>query len=942
MKNIPKIFILFTFLFIFNNNLAQHYSNIIAEINNDSKTISVYQEFTFFNQTKDTLNEINFNDWNNSYSTKNTPLAKRFSDEYVRNFHLANEKERGNTSNLTFIDQNKSILNWCRFDNYPDIVQLFLKKPLLPNHKQTFTISYILKIPNEKFTGIGYNSKNEMILKNCFITPSRYENHEFVTYENLNLDDQANAIFDFDLKISTSNNYKLSSDLIQTNSINNLYEFSSKNILNYTIYLEEKNSFSSYKNSITEVYCNLKDSKINEVQKAIIIDKIVNYVNENIGNLKTQKIVVSQFDYDQNPFYGFNQLPSFISPFSDDFVYELKFLKTYLNNYLRNSLQLDQRKNNWIFDAIQVYYMMKYIDEFYPNAKMMGSLAKYKLLKGYHLISLDFNEQYSYFYMLMARKNLDQPLNKSKEELIKFNEKIASKYRAGLSFRYLADYIGEKPLQESIFEFVQYARINQTNVNYFQNLIQSKSPKKIDWFFKTIINSQEIIDYNFKNVTKSNDSVSFSLENKTKNFVPITVYGIKNKQIVFKHWIDTFKKDSIYTYPKLNADKLVINYKNEVPEFNQRNNWKSLKTFFLTNKPIKFNFMKDLEDPNYNQILYVPDISYNLYDGIIFGLRIHNKTLLNKPISIDVTPSYSTNSQSLSGNISLVYNDYIRNKNNYYNSYGISGNYFHYAPEATYQRLTPYAVFRFRNKNNYRLNYNESIAVREVYVKKEPSPLIPNTANSFEGSYAIFDARYNKSINEMSKYFGYSTNLQISGEFSKFIAEVGYRKLFDNNRQISIRFYFGTFLHNNSTTNYYTFALDRPSDYLFDYSFYGRSENSGIFAQQYITADGGFKSIIIDKFANKNLTAINLTTSIWNWIEIYADAGILNSKSQKTRFCYDSGIRLNLVPGYFELFFPVQSTNGFEITQPHYNQKIRFSLAFSTKSLVGLFTRKWF
>jgi hypothetical protein len=36
-----------------------------------------------------------------------------------------------------------------------------------------------------------------------------------------------------------------------------------------------------------------------------------------------EKIVVSQIDYERNPFYGLNQLPSFISPFSDEF-YEIK------------------------------------------------------------------------------------------------------------------------------------------------------------------------------------------------------------------------------------------------------------------------------------------------------------------------------------------------------------------------------------------------------------------------------------------------------------------------------------------------------------------------------------------------------------------------------------------------------------------------------------------
>lgn len=946
MKKTVKQFAAIVLLCIGFITQAQHYTRIKATVDNVSNTISVYQEITFNNASNDTISHIVFNDWNNSYSSKDTPLAKRFSDEYIRNFHLAQKKERGSTNTITFLDQDKSILSWCRYDNYPDLIELHLKTPILPYKKQSFIITYILKIPNDRFTGIGYNNKNEMVLKNCFLTPSRFENGNFVKYDNLNIDDQTNAKYDIDLSINIPQGFQLTSNIIEQSKEDNRYEFFGKNILNISLYLESKSTFSLYRNSLIDVWCNIKDHKVNPVQKAIVVDKIVNYVAQNISKPLLPKIVVSETDYDANPFYGLNQLPSFLSPFPDEFVFELKFLKTYLNNYLKNTLQVDNRKDNWIFDAIQVYYMMKYIDENYPDAKIMGSLAKIKLLKGYHLFSLNFNEQYSYFYMLMARTNLDQALNSPKNELIRFNEKIASKYRAGLSFRYLADYIGENALEQSITEFVQYASQNQTNTAYFQEKITKSSTKNINWFFNTIINSRDIIDYKFDNVSKTAETVSFSLVNKTNVFVPIPVYGIKDKKIVFKEWIDNFSTDTIYTFKRFNADKIVINYKNIVPEFNERNNWQSLKSFFITHKPIKFNFLKDLEDPNYNQILYVPDFDYNLYDGAILGLRFHNKTLLNKPFYFDITPSYSTNSKSLSGSFSLSLNRYHREKSMFYSVYGLSGNYYHYAPDATYQRLTPYMSFRFRDKSNFRKNYYEVLSFREVYVNKEPSAfLAANSTTSTEissGTYSVFDARYAKSISELSHSYGYSTNFQFSGKFSKIIGEASFRKLFNDNRQFSARFYLGAFIHNNTTDNSYTFALDRPNDYLFDYDFFGRSESSGFFSQQFITADGGFKSIIDDKFANKMLTAVNVSGSIWNWIECYADAGFLQSKNSAMRFAYDSGIRLNLVQGYLEIYLPVQSTNGFEITQAHYSQKIRFVLAFSTKSLMGLFTRKWF
>jgi hypothetical protein len=79
--------------------------------------------------------------------------------------------------------------------------------------------------------------------------------------------------------------------------------------------------------------------------------------------------------------------------------------------------------------------------------------------------------------------------------------------------------------------------------------------------------------------------------------------------------------------------------------------------------------MKDLEDPT-NQALYVP-ISYNLYDGLSPGMRLHNKTILDKPLSSTLT--YSTNAKHSQ--------DLVFINQNYRNSplQRSSGSYFHYA-----------------------------------------------------------------------------------------------------------------------------------------------------------------------------------------------------------------------------------------------------------------------
>jgi hypothetical protein len=882
-------------------------------INVQDKTVSVFQELTYNNQSTDTLSSILLNDWNNAYSSENSLLAKRFSDEFSRSFYLANDKAKGFTKNISVFDENKSFLIWNR-DEAVDLIELKLNDKLAPNQKIKLYLTYTIKVPSDEFTKYGYGNYGNINLKNCFLTPARYENHSFVKYSNANLDDIANGLSDYDIEIKIPLNFELTSDLNEIEKTrtkeNSIYHFSGKNRLDFSLFLEPVSSFYSFKNRAVEVVTNLRESKLDNIHRAIVIDRIVNFVNSELGDYPHKKITVSQVDYERNPFYGLNQLPSFISPFPDEFLYELKFLKTYLNNYLRNTLNIDVRKDNWIFDGFQVYIMMQYIEKNHPEAKMMGNLSRMKVLKSYNLINLDFNEQYSYYYMLMARKNLDQPLGESKENLIRFNEKIASKYRAGLSFKYLDNYLEKDIVPATIKQFYDINKQKQASRALFEEVLKKNAGKNIDWFFKTIIDSRAIIDYKFSDFSKTKDSVSFTIKNKTGTTVPIPVYGVKKNEIIFKKWYDGIENDSTFTLERKNADKIVLNYKNEVPEYNLRNNWKSLKGFSPTNRPIKFAFMKDLEDPYYNQILYVPMLAYNLYDGISPGIRFHNKTILDKPFTFDINPSYSSKTNMLIGNFSLGVNQNYRDSRLYNVRYTMNGSYFHYAQDATYLKLNPAVIMNIRDPN-FRDNRKQAIVFRYNIVDKERSKIINDTNEN----YSVFNVKYFNTKTEVTNHLNFNSDIQFSSGFGKLAGEVQYRKLFNSNRQINLRLYAGAFTYNDNKTSSYNFGVYNPNDYLFEYNLFGRSETTGLFSQQFILAEGGFKSKIVPSSINQWITTTNVSFNVWNWIEVYGDFGLVKNRFTQPEFLYDSGIRLNLVTDYFELYFPVYSNLGWEAAQ---------------------------
>src|SRR5690606_20857357 len=117
-------------------------------------------------------------------------------------------------------------------------------------------------------------------------------------------------------------------------------------------------NFETIETDNLKIVTNIQNSRVNPPVQAIMIDRVVRFLNEKLGPYPFNKMVISQTDYKTNPVYGLNQLPSFISPFPDGFEYDMEQLKTITKHYIDNTLMLNPRKDYWLQDALQIYLMM--------------------------------------------------------------------------------------------------------------------------------------------------------------------------------------------------------------------------------------------------------------------------------------------------------------------------------------------------------------------------------------------------------------------------------------------------------------------------------------------------------------------------------------------------------------------------------------------------------
>ena len=896
--------------------------NIEAKLNSEDKTLTVSQIMKFKNTSNISLNKIVLEDWANSYVDNRTSLAKRISDEYSRSFTFATKKQRGSTQIKSITSNN--IESWRKSEKTSDIINIYLKKELKKGESIEIEINYQVKLPDSKFTGYGFDNSN-YYLKNWIIVFSNISESEWYSQSNLNLNDQSLKKSRYEMKVSFDKNYYLFSNLkinkteVLTDTKNVYLSGSDINDVKIDLLIDENyRNFQNINNEIeTDIF---KISSLKEAEKKIT--RVNNFVKDYFNDNSDLKLLVPKKDYDSNPFYGLNQLPSFISPFSDEFLEEIVFLKSFIINYLNQKLNLNRRESHWIYKGLEIFIIDKYINDFYPKVRFIGRLSGISFLKNYEISKMNFNDLFLNYSEYVQRLNLHQADDQSSEYLTRINHDIASPYHSGVGLKYLENLIGENNLKDLILKISSIDSREDLN-----NLFLNYEKSDLNWFIEDYIGNRQSIDLKVRRINKN----EILIEEKNNISIPYSIGYLKNDSIIQNIDFEEYKKIKI---PNIDFDYIVINPKISLPELNKSNNW----IYNNSNlKPLKIKFIGDLENPKFKTLFLRPEVTYNLYDGVSPGINLLNKGLKNKLFNFEIFTQYASKEDALVGSLNLKYQLNNELKDNYSTIFNLFYTSNHYKENLRYQVFSPSVRINFRDNKNLRSKVKKSISLSLFNVNKDSD--IQN--NNLLDKYSIYNLGYYYSDIGIIKYLKSSINTEFSDNFGKINFVFDYRRLFKSNRQFQARLYLGKFFWNNDEFDNFNYNLGRSGGYLFLDNYLGRSESTGLLSQQFIMAGGGFKSFFEDPTTNNFMLSTNLNIGIWKWVEGYLDLGMLKDSKEDSRYFYGTGLRLNLLPDFFELYLPISSSNGFELNDFRYRNKIRFIVSYNLESLGNLFSRRW-
>ena len=932
-----KIFIFFINIFIIRFSFSQEsidYS-INASLLTETDQLIIKQKISFLNQS-DLLENIYLNDWANSYSSTKSPLADRLVEEYTRSFYLSAKSKRGNTL-ISNIYVNGSKAKWNRKRNNLDIIEISIDKPIKKGIVN-IDLSYIVKLPSSKFTGYGKIKRHQYFIENFFITLSKFVKNKQILNSNLDLEEVPinESKFSVNLKIDKSLNVFSSLNLKDFENENGevTYAFESNKIKQVIFLIGDLNIKElDLDEKLININIESKDFKL-ETQKNSI-KNIFQFIESVDAIDQPTKILITDEKYSKRPFYGLSIMPTFLNSFSRSFEFEIKMLSVYLQFLIKENFNLDSRKDYWFESGLYYYLMLKYLKNKYPDKLILDEILKQPILrfflKGYQISNLKSHDLFLHFHEFMIRRNLHQEITLPKNELTRYNEQIGIPSQSGLLFNYL---------------------INSFNLDMDQFLIKVKKEnlsgmeliEEFERFFKiselenfnNYLNRRTSIDLFFEKISLKMDSIEFIIKEKNNIQIPFKVGFFKKNSKIDLIEFDSKDLGEKNVFQNKDYQYLEINPDRDLPEFNRKNNVKRIGSAGF--KKIKFSFVKDVEDPFSNQIFYNPRLNFNAYDGILFGTRLNNKTIKSRPFIFVAEPFYSTRERTFVGSFSGLFSKYNENSNYYLKTFSFSSFTYHYDQSLRYRSLdASFSIFK-RNKK-LRDNRKQALVFSLQYVNREK-----NTFQNLSPDYNVGSINYIYSNKGALNHFTLSGKSEFSSKFGKFHLTTDYRHLTKSGRQLSLRLFAGKFFWKNTNSAYFDFALDRPTDYLFQYQYLGRSEETGIYRQQFIFAEGGFKSKFNDPYSNDILVTINAGFGIWKWLEGYLDFGIIKNKNKNSRLLYDSGFRINILPDYLELFFPLYNSDGFQLTDDlsPYSEKIRFLLTLQPKTLTKLFTRKWF
>jgi len=603
------------------------------------------------------------------------------------------------------------------------------------------------------------------------------------------------------------------------------------------------------------------------------------------------------------------------------------------HNWFYGMLGSNERDYPWMDEGINSFYQQKFVTD-PPSIK-----------------SSPKEDNYLIYAMLGATHDL-VPADTAAAVMpvLNYGGDIYGKFSYMLAW--LESYMGKDTFEAAMRDYFRQWQYKHPQPEDFRRIMQQHTARNIDWFFDDAMSTTKPIDFAIGHVGKN----GLILKNKTGVKAPVElVYYQKGSTDSSTLWVEPFtgKKEVPF---EVSDSYERIRIADVVPDCNIQNN--------ENRSPLKLKPFVGLNLDPQRKIWFSPAAGFNYYDGFMAGLLLHNLTIPQNKFQFALAPLYAFGSKTFAGTGFVNYTKYYDDGLFHDIQFQIAAKSFSYDKTdlnisnyiySRFIKVAPEWIFTFR-KPYWRSPVERTLSLKGYWIREGQFDFTQNPVdslyyaskgNAVDNFYGR--VQYNYSNRRTFNPYSYKLEGQIGKQFAKLSAEVNLKiDYFQKHKALHIRAYAGKFFNlADDDFDAYRYRIagtySGQNDYLYDETYFGRSQQSGLWSQQISMKEGGFKVTTLQYASQLGLTdnwlfALNLKSDIPYLklpIRLFADFGTFADAKQQNpsgaSVLFDAGLEL-YISDYLNIYFPLLLSTDFkDYTKSVYTDKrflrtITFSL----------------
>ncbi|HTM64906.1 MAG TPA: M1 family metallopeptidase [Flavipsychrobacter sp.] len=942
-------------------------TRIEVSLDDKGNMLRGFEELTYHNNAPDTLHYLYFHLWPNAYSHDHTAFAEQQYRNGHTGFYYADAAARGFIDSIQFVIEGNEVAYFYG-ERTPDIARIDLPHPLLPGQSVKITTPFRVKIP-EVFSRLGHTGQAYFISQ-WFPKPAVYDKKGWHPIPYLDQGEFYSEFGSYDVSITLPKNYVvMATGNLQTASEIKWLD----SLAQMPVKMDSQKTFTIIKNvngapkkvvtkiNFPESATELKTIRFTEDNIhdfAWFADKRWVVRKDTVTSPGTDDVITTWAaflpKYEKNWSKANEYLKEAVTHYGKWVgPYPYRTIKAVQgdmkagggmeyptiaiidinegnrttivheagHNWFYGMLASNERDHAWMDEGINTFYEQR-TNEALRNSDTTKTKQGGK--KKQRTVSIDVS-MYSILYELAASAN-DQAIEQTSNNFKEINYGMDVYYKTATMLRWLESYMGKENFDAGMKDYYNTWKFKHPYPGDFQKVMQQHTDKPIDWFFEEALTTDRLVNFSIQKVKNTNNGIEVLVKNKANGSFPVAVSAYHGDSLLATSTSLPFSNTTSIQLSDSAASWTSIRISKDIPDGRTQNNtYRRSGVFHRTGLALRPFVGTNLGQRQ--KVFVMPAIGYNLYDGFETGLLFHNLTWPETRLKFAIAPMYGFKSKSLIGAGSASYSWYPRNtfkeiflqldaKTFSYNETNTNitrdlfARYIKLAPSLNFVLKEPIATS----------SVNRTLTIKGYYIQEDnfnydldlTDSLYKPSIGKENNMYGLI--RYTHSNDRTFNPFTYSIEGQVGESFAKLSME-GNIKINYNTRGKSLyaRVYGGKFFGFNDDASQERYYLNSiftgMSDYLYDDTYIGRSEQTGFSARQISIREGGMKiptfmylsSYGIGRSDNW-LAAINLKSDlplkklpIRLFIDAatFADASKLNPSENKILF--DGGFELYLL-----------------------------------------------